>query len=188
MTTQFAETPVEGQEPVETDVADETQDGQEPTETAFEELPESWQTEIRRLRRENASKRVSARDAARKQTKDAPASDEPSAQALKAAEERGRKSAALENGIRLARAEVRASLAGTLAPDHIDEIVEDLNLSRFVDDDGEVDTEAVAVLRDKYTSILGRKAPAKVSHGKQGDAPSTEEAETKRLLSNLFGG
>jgi chromosome segregation ATPase len=58
---------------------------------------------------------------------------------------------------RVARAEVKAALAGVV--DNPDAIVDDLNLSRFVDDDGEVDQQAVKALRDKYAGFGSPRPP-----------------------------
>lgn len=61
---------------------------------------------------------------------------------------------------RIAAAEVKAALTGVV-PDP-SAIVEDLNLQRFVGDDGDVDTDAIAKLRDKYNSFTPQqqKGPA----------------------------
>lgn len=58
---------------------------------------------------------------------------------------------------RVARAEVKAALAGVV--DNADAIVEDLNLSKFVTDDGEVDASAVKALRDKYAGFGSPRPP-----------------------------
>lgn len=59
---------------------------------------------------------------------------------------------------RIARAEVKAALAGVV--DNPDAIVDDLNLAKFVDDDGEVDQQAVKALREKYAGF-GQPRPPK---------------------------
>lgn len=58
---------------------------------------------------------------------------------------------------RVARAEVKAALAGLV--DNPDSIIEDLNLARFVSDDGEVNEDAIAALKAKYAAFSGRRAP-----------------------------
>lgn len=168
----------EGDEPPESTEgteAPEEIEGQEPT--AIEELPDWAQEEIRKLRRESANARVKARQAGRK----APASEQPteaSQQALKAAEERGRQAARLENGIRLARAEAKAALTGVVVEDQIDDVIDDLDLSRFVEDNGDVDSEAVKAFRDKFTNLVGKRSTPHVSHGRQTRAtPSTSTAD-----------
>jgi hypothetical protein len=59
---------------------------------------------------------------------------------------------------KLAAAEVKAALTGLV--DDPDDIIEDLNLSRFVGADGEVDSEAVKALKTKYEGLAGRKEAA----------------------------
>lgn len=159
------------EEDPEEQAAEGTDEGQEPV--SFDDLPQETQDEIRRLRRENATLRVKSREASRSKTSEQQAG-EPSTQALKAAEERGRQAARMENGVRLAGAEVKAALAAVLTEDQIADIVDDLNLSRFVDDDGEVDSEAVRALRDKYVSLVGTRTTPKVNHGRQSAAKPTK--------------
>jgi hypothetical protein len=144
-------------------------EGQEPSK--LEDLPDWAQQEIKNLRREAANQRVKAREKARKAQTQTPAVEPKD---LTAAEERGRESARLEYGIRLAGAEVKAALAGVVPDDKITEIVDELNLARYVGDDGEVDEDAIKVLRDRYTALLGTKRTPRVSHGKTGTAPSTK--------------
>lgn len=155
-------------------------DGQEPE--SVDDLPDWAQEEIRKLRRENATARIKARDAARKGAKpDTP--PEATRQSLKAAEDRGRAEARMEYGIQLAGAEIKASLAGAFSEEQITDIIEDLNLTRYVEDDGSVDRDAVRALKDKYTALLGKKPPARVSHGRSEKPPSgNEDAEFARTL------
>lgn len=60
---------------------------------------------------------------------------------------------------RVARAEVKAALTGIV--DDPESIIEDLNLSRYLTDDGDVDEDAVAALRTKYEALRppSRRAP-----------------------------
>ena len=96
-------------------------------------------------------------------------------EARTAAEERAAK--AMQ---RAARSEVKAALAGVV--DNADEIVDDLNLARFIDDDGEIDQDAVAALRQKYASLGGRRAPrpdtsqASAANGRSKSDPASEFA------------
>lgn len=90
--------------------------------------------------------------------------------AVEDAKKAGRAEAVSELGQRIAAAELRAALTG-LVPDP-SLIVEDVNLAKFVTDDGEVDNDAVAAFRAKY---LGQKPSFQGSAdgGPQGD--STQE-------------
>lgn len=56
-----------------------------------------------------------------------------------------------------ARSEVKAALAAVV--DNPDAILEDLDLSRFVDDEGDVDLEAVARLTRKYAGFSNPRKP-----------------------------
>lgn len=58
---------------------------------------------------------------------------------------------------RIAAAELKAALTGIA--DNPGDIVEDLNLSRYINADGEVDAEAVIKLRDKYTALAKPGTP-----------------------------
>lgn len=78
--------------------------------------------------------------------------EERAQEAATAAEER----AAAANQ-RAARAEVKAVLAGVV--DDPDGIIEDLDLAKFVDEDGDVDTDAVRKLRDKYARFGNPRTP-----------------------------
>ncbi len=78
--------------------------------------------------------------------------EERAQEALKAAQDRA--AAATQ---RVARAEVKAALAGLV--DDPDSIIEDLNLSRFVNDDGDVNEDAVAALKSKYAGFAGKRGP-----------------------------
>lgn len=71
--------------------------------------------------------------------------------AIAEAEERGRRAARLEVAERLAAAEIRAELKGVV--DDPAAIVEDLNVRKYVTDDGEVDSDAVAQLREKFARL-----------------------------------
>jgi hypothetical protein len=101
------------------------------------------------------------------------------------AEERGRKAALAEHGQKLAGAEIKAALAGVV-PDP-KAIVEDLNLAKYVTDDGEVDEDAVKALREKYLALAKPGKPSgSADGGSRGDdkskrAGSIQEAVTKRL-------
>lgn len=64
------------------------------------------------------------------------------------AEQRGRQAAMSEMGQRLVRAEFRAVAAGRVA--NLDALLDDLNLAKFVDEDGEPDTKAIAKAVERY--------------------------------------
>jgi len=78
--------------------------------------------------------------------------------AVAEAEARGRAAAVSEVGQRIAAAEIKAALTG-IVPDPGD-IVEDLNLARYVTDSGDVDTKAIAALKKKYEALKTPPASA----------------------------
>lgn len=91
---------------------------------------------------------------------------------------------------RVARAEVKAALSGLV--DDPDSIIEDLNLARFVDDDGEVNEAALVALKNKYAAFSGRRAPrpdpsqASGANGLANAGPASEFASI--LQTALRGG
>lgn len=76
--------------------------------------------------------------------------------AVAEAEARGRTAALAEVGTKVAHAQIVAALTGVV-PDPAS-IIEDLNLSRYVTDTGDVDAKAIAALRDKYAQITAKAA------------------------------
>jgi len=98
---------------------------------------------------------------------------------LKAAEDRAQ--AATQ---RVARAEVKAALTGLV--DDPNSIVEDLNLARFIDSDGEIDQGALDKLKAKYAGFAGPRAPrpdrsqASGANGATAVSPASEFASILR--------
>ena len=76
-----------------------------------------------------------------------------------------------EVGQKLAAAKIEAALTG-IVPDP-SSVVEDLNLGKYLTEDGDVDVDAVKALREKFSSIAGTKKPAEVDlkQGAQGKRP-----------------
>ena len=109
--------------------------------------------------------------------------EERAQEALKAAEQR-----ALAATQRVARAEVKAALAGLV--DDPDSIVEDLNLARFVDDDGEINVDAIAALKQKYAGFAGKRGPKPdLSQGSGGNGRSVANpaADFASILQGQLG-
>lgn len=63
--------------------------------------------------------------------------------AVAEAEQRGAQAAAEKTGARLVRAEFRAAAAGRVDREALDAYLEDVDLKKFVGDDGEPDTKAI---------------------------------------------
>jgi hypothetical protein len=64
--------------------------------------------------------------------------------AIKAAREEARKEALVEATPRLVRSEFKAAAVGRMTGDALNEFLEDLDLSKYIKDDGEVDTDRIA--------------------------------------------
>lgn len=96
--------------------------------------------------------------------------------AIADARDEGKSEATKAAGERLAAAEIRAALTN-LVPDPAG-IVEDLNLGKYVGDDGEPDQDAIKALASKYAALGVNKKPSGVPGGPRGDAkaPSLDEA------------
>lgn len=91
--------------------------------------------------------------------------------AIDAAKNEGRTSALVEAGTKVAAAEIKAALTGIVPDPKV--IVEDLNLAKYVTEDGDVDEEAVKSLREKYAALgAGKKTPSFDGGAKEKDAPS----------------
>lgn len=82
--------------------------------------------------------------------------------AVKEAEAKGRTAAAAEYGRKLATAELRAAAAA--AGVALDDIAEYLDVSRFVGEDGEVDTKAIKTAVTRFAKL----APAAPAAGRSG--------------------
>ena len=109
--------------------------------------------------------------------------EERAQEALKAAESR-----ALASMQRVARAEVKAALTGLV--DDPDSIVEDLNLARFVDDDGEINEGAIAALKTKYAGFTGKRGPRpdlSQGSGANGKSVANPAAEFASILQSQLG-
>lgn len=99
--------------------------------------------------------------------------------AIDAAKTEGRTAALVEAGTKVAAAEIKAALSGVV-PDP-KAIVEDLNLSKYVTDDGEVDEDAVKALREKYAALGGKQSPSFDGGAKDRDAPGSGSFLSKAL-------
>jgi len=86
-----------------------------------------------------------------------------------AAKQAGRDEAATEFGSRIAAAEIKAALTG-IVPDP-GSIVEDLNISRYLTDTGEVDAAKVSELKAKYQALAKTPGAGSADGGPQGTPP-----------------
>jgi hypothetical protein len=106
--------------------------------------------------------------------------------ALEAARQEGRQAATVDVAQRLAAAEIKAALTG-IVPDPAS-IVEDLNLAKYVDDSGEVNSEAVAELRKRFEGLSkGARRPGggnPLGQGQKGE-PARQGQLTQADLSKM---
>lgn len=157
---------------VETDEVDDTEENedQESEEVAFEDLPQKTQDEIRKLRRENAALRVKTREARKTATKTA---DGPSD--VEAAREAGREEARAEHGVELATEAIRAALTSVVGEDDLDELLDELNMARFVTDEHKPDREAIASLKARHEKLTGAaKRKTSVQNGRRGSGSGSK--------------
>lgn len=165
------------------DQEQEVEQDQESDQVEFEDLPKTWQDEIRKLRRESAANRVKAR-----QVKATESKAEGESTTVEAAREAGREEARAEHGIELATEAVRAALTGVIPDDDLDEFVDELNIARFVTDEHKPDRDAIASLKARQAKLTGRKT-SKVNHGRQGSG-TTKKSNADQfadVLSGLLG-
>ncbi len=79
------------------------------------------------------------------------------------AEKRGRMAAVAESAQIVAAARIEAALTGIVADPA--EIVSELNLAKYVTDDGDVDTAAVAALKAKFSALAPQGRPGSANQG-----------------------
>ncbi len=68
--------------------------------------------------------------------------------AIDQARTEGRRQALTESGAKIVAAEIRAAAKGRMAGEQVSTLIDNVNLSRFVDDDGEVDRDALIAFVD----------------------------------------
>lgn len=163
--------------------SEENENLEEQEEIEFDQLPASWQKEIKRLRTEAAAKRTATKKVTPSKK---PAATGTEVDAVQVARDEARQEARMEFGEQLAAARIEAALAGLV--DDPAELVEDLNLRKYVTDEGDVDIEGVAALKSRYEKLAGKRQTRRVGHGKQGDpnaskaSPADQFAEVMKDL------
>lgn len=132
-----------------------------------------------------AAKRVEALQAELEQFRQASMSDHEKAlaKAAQEAEARGRAEALGAVGQRLVRAEFRAQAAGAI-PD-LDGVLDDLNLAKFVGQDGEPDTKAIEAAVKRLTPPA--PPPAEPPATTAAPAPRPDLTQGSRLTTPLNG-
>lgn len=79
--------------------------------------------------------------------------------AVAQARDEGRAEASSAAAQRLAGAEIKAALAGVVPPGELAGLVDDLNLSKYISEDGEPDADKIAALRARYAALTAGATP-----------------------------
>lgn len=104
----------------------------------------------------------------------------PEEQVIEDAKAEGRREAAMEAAQDLAAARIETALTGLVDDPAV--IVEDLNLAKFITDDGKVDTDKVAALKAKYDGLKPTNKPADLGQGKRPTGEVTPSVAAGRDL------
>jgi len=105
--------------------------------------------------------------------------------AIEDAKNAGRAEAAQGFGAKLAAAKLEAALTGIVADPA--EVIEDLNLTAFLTDTGDVDTDKVAALKAKYSAIAKAAPVGSADSGPQGAAPAVGDIDTQLAAARAAG-
>lgn len=148
----------------ETPPAAETEAGTETPPSPPIETPPAAETDAnaevekwKALARKNEDKAKANAAAAKKLEEIQAAQMSETEKAVNAARAEGKAEATSANAQKLAAAEIKAALTGVV-PDPSG-VVEDLNLAKYISEDGEVDADAVAKLREKYAAFAAPGTP-----------------------------
>lgn len=177
-----------------------TETTQETTETTTEtkqtESETDWQAEAQKWKEQSQKQEQRAKanaKAAKELEEFRTSSMSDQEKAVAEAEARGRTTALQEAGARLVDAEVRVAAAGRSAD--VDALLEGLDRTKFLTDDGEPDSDAIKAWVDRI-------APAKTETAEQGQGPLTaidlgqgsrestpigDDAAFIRMLSDMAG-
>jgi two-component sensor histidine kinase len=142
-----------------------------------------WKAEYERLQAESRKweSRAKANSTAAKELERLKAASmSEQEKAVAEAEQRGRATALAESGQRLVRAEFRAAAAGRLDNKQFDALLDDLNLAKFVREDGEPDTKAI-------TAAVERLAPARAPSFDGGARQTAKTTDMNALIRQQAG-
>lgn len=146
-------------------------DGQQSAETFDKAYVEQLRREAAKYRTE-AKKASDAAEALRKsQMSEAE-------KAIAEAKQAGRAEAATEYGTRLARTELKAAAAAKQVD--LAEVLEDLDLTRYVGDDGEPDLKRIQATVDRFASLASPKQAQSFDGGVRQTAKTTDMNELIR--------
>jgi hypothetical protein len=152
--------------------------------TAPEAKPEESAESVARLRRQLESERKARARAESRVTSIEAANQSEAEKASARAREEGRAEGIKSAGVKLAAAEFRAAAAGKLAdPSAVVDLLGEDGLRRFVDDEGEPDTDAITAAVEKLAAAAvaaappanGKPTPPKVPNGVQPSAAGEDD-------------
>ena len=92
--------------------------------------------------------------------------------AVKAARDEERAKVAKDFGLKAVQRVMKAQLAQSMKPADADALLDDLNLGKYVSDDGEIDDDAIAKTIARLTPKGG---PVDLGQGSRGDGPSIDQ-------------
>lgn len=109
--------------------------------------------------------------------------------AIDEARNEGRKQALTEAGSKIAAAEVRAAATGRMTAEQVDTLVDGINLARFIDDDGEVDRDAVTQFVDGIAPQQDSPpSPLDLGQGARGTGAGPAKTDMDSLLRAAVNG
>lgn len=166
--------PVQDTEEVgEQENATPDQESEAPKPSDVDSLPEWAQNELKRARREAADARRKARDAEQSSMTDA----EKTKAEIRAEVTR-------EFASKMAMTELRSAL-GEMKSDHVDDVLEAVNVEHFVTEDGEVDRPAVKAFAAR---ILGaRRNTADIGHGQGTNGSPRKRTNAEQFADTING-
>jgi uncharacterized heparinase superfamily protein len=136
-------------------------EGNAPAETEQQSEAKVFDADyVANLRKEAAKYRTEAKAQAAELEKFRKASMSESERAVAEAEARGRQTATAEYGKRLARASFDALAAKRNPEANTEELVEFLDMARFLGDDGEIDAKAIAAAVERIVPAPRTEPPA----------------------------
>lgn len=110
-------------------------------------------------------------------------------QAIEAARTEGRRQALTEAGSKVAAAEVRAAATGRMSAEQVSTLIDGINLARFIDDDGEVDRDAVASFVDGIAPQQdSTPSPLDLGQGARGTGAGPSKTDMDSLLRAAVNG
>lgn len=101
----------------------------------------------------------------------------------------GRREALTEAGSKVAAAEIRAAASGRMTGEQLHTLLENVNLARFISDDGEVDADAVASFVDGIAPQQdGTPSPLDLGQGARGTGAGPSKTDMDSLLRAAVNG